>query len=163
MDLSETAVYRMYSGDELLYVGISGSPMYRFSQHSVSKKWAHRVTKVTIEWMETRELAAAEEAIAIHRELPSQNVMLKFTPKKTPVASGQMPKSLVAGIIREIGRDRVKAIMKVQDRTINMVSQHGIMPASWFAFCEEELGRELPREIFNFKPDLTNGVWPPTT
>jgi len=54
-------------------------------------------------------------------------------------------------IIQKIGNVRIKAAMDVNDRVIRRHAQNGILPASWFDFCEKATRRRLDRRLFSFK------------
>jgi hypothetical protein len=54
-------------------------------------------------------------------------------------------------IIDSIGKPRIKAAMGVTDSQINRHGAAGILPASWFDFCEKATGQKLPRHLFSFK------------
>jgi len=54
-------------------------------------------------------------------------------------------------IIDKIGKPRIKAALGVTDSQINRHRLAGIMPASWFDFCEKAVGKRLPRHLFTFK------------
>jgi len=54
-------------------------------------------------------------------------------------------------IIQKIGNQRIKAAMAVNDRIIQRHAQNGILPASWFDFCEKATRRRLDRRLFSFK------------
>lgn len=54
-------------------------------------------------------------------------------------------------IIDTIGKPRIKAAMGVTDSQINRHRLNGILPASWFDFCEKAWGKKLPRHLFTFK------------
>lgn len=70
-----TTLYRFYdTKDRLLYVGISGNPGRRFSEHGKDKDWWTRVHRSTMEHFPTKEQAAAAEVAAIVTECPLHNV-----------------------------------------------------------------------------------------
>jgi hypothetical protein len=54
-------------------------------------------------------------------------------------------------IINKIGKPRVKAGLGVTDRTIDHHTYLGVLPASWFDFCEKATRRRLDRRLFSFK------------
>jgi hypothetical protein len=70
-----TALYRMYDevGD-LLYVGISYHPRYRFEQHAAEKSWFLEVDHIDTEWYQFRDLAEDAENVAIWEERPRYNI-----------------------------------------------------------------------------------------
>jgi predicted GIY-YIG superfamily endonuclease len=65
--------FRDEAGD-LLYVGISGDPELRRTQHSKDKSWWPEVMETAVEWFNNRDVALAKEAAAIRRERPKYNV-----------------------------------------------------------------------------------------
>ncbi|MFF7411623.1 GntR family transcriptional regulator [Streptomyces lydicus] len=71
-----TALYRLYDADgHLLYVGISSNPKRRWWAHAAqhAATWWPQVATRTVEWLDTRELAAAAERHAIKVESPAHN------------------------------------------------------------------------------------------
>lgn len=71
-----TALYRHFDADgALLYVGISLNSIQRTSQHSHGAHWFQRISRIVIEWHESRELAEAAERKAIGCELPAFNIV----------------------------------------------------------------------------------------
>jgi predicted GIY-YIG superfamily endonuclease len=71
-----TALYRLRNNaDDLLYVGISGDPLRRWTQHAADKEWWPEVSHFNIAWFERREAALAAEAAAIRTEKPVHNVV----------------------------------------------------------------------------------------
>jgi hypothetical protein len=69
-----TALYRHYDAKgRLLYVGISLSALARLRQHQERSSWANAITRVTIEWHPSREVARAAEKRAIREERPIHN------------------------------------------------------------------------------------------
>lgn len=71
-----TALYRLTdSAGRLLYVGISGDPERRWSEHAADKPWRPEVVESTVEWFDNGRLALAAEATAIRAEKPVHNVV----------------------------------------------------------------------------------------
>ncbi|MEU3990137.1 GntR family transcriptional regulator [Streptomyces platensis] len=71
-----TALYRLYDADGLLlYVGISSNPQRRWWEHAAryASAWWPLVATRTVEWLDTRDLAAAAERHAIKTESPAHN------------------------------------------------------------------------------------------
>jgi hypothetical protein len=67
-------MYRHFDGDgALLYVGISGSTIFRTTQHEKQAAWYDDVATITIERFPSREEAAAAEKAAIKSERPIHN------------------------------------------------------------------------------------------
>ena len=54
-------------------------------------------------------------------------------------------------IISAIGAPRIKNAFGVGDRVLQLYARQGVMPASWFDFCEKATGKKLPRHLFSFK------------
>lgn len=76
--ISRTAVYRFFDlSGQLLYVGITGSPVARFDQHRKAAPWWSYVDhdRTTIDWHANRVDAAVTEADAIRDERPAFNVV----------------------------------------------------------------------------------------
>ncbi|MFC9700900.1 type II toxin-antitoxin system prevent-host-death family antitoxin [Streptomyces sp. NPDC056943] len=70
----DTALYRLYDvEDRLLYVGITGDPKVRFTQHRKEKPWWAEVALREVEWFSTRSDAERAEQRAIRREVPRYN------------------------------------------------------------------------------------------
>lgn len=69
-----TAVYRLYSADDLLYVGMSNNPLERFIEHRADKDWWPQVELYSIEWFDTRAEAEYAEEDAIKDEWPLYNI-----------------------------------------------------------------------------------------
>tara|TARA_B100001996_G_scaffold378720_1_gene363323 strand:- start:280 stop:846 length:567 start_codon:yes stop_codon:yes gene_type:complete len=71
-----TALYRFWSKDELLYVGISLNVFARITQHKRDKVWFAEITNITVEHFDTREKALDAEAKAIKTEDPKYNLAM---------------------------------------------------------------------------------------
>ncbi|HUY48045.1 MAG TPA: hypothetical protein VMV92_20350 [Streptosporangiaceae bacterium] len=76
-----TALYRL-RGDagELLYVGVSLAPEFRFYDHARLKDWWPEVSEKSIEWFDTRDEALAAERAAIAAEKPKYNILPGVVP-----------------------------------------------------------------------------------
>ena len=68
-----TSLYRHFSGQALLYVGISLGPVSRLEQHRHNSSWANQIDRITIERFPSREEASAAEIAAIKAEKPQFN------------------------------------------------------------------------------------------
>lgn len=155
----------MYAGDALVYIGMSATPPQRISQHRATKEWLEAVDRVAISWFDDRHLAAAAEKLAIQTESPLQNLVKYGGAKKSAAIKRQrFSKRKIdvrlypvetTRLFNEIGHSKIKADLNVKDRVINEHALRGLIPALWFAYCEEAVGRELPRHLFSFKQDLT--------
>ena len=84
-----THLYRIWSGDLLLYVGISKSFLKRFSEHMVDQPWADEITNVTCQVYSTREQAINAEKQAIEDEKPKYNKLLQKKEKPIVIAQRQ--------------------------------------------------------------------------
>lgn len=63
------AVYRHFAADgQLLYVGCSIDPLYRFGVHRSVSPWAFEVARIDVEWFADKEAALEAEARAIRDE-----------------------------------------------------------------------------------------------
>lgn len=73
----KTSLYRLFdANDQLLYVGVSYSPMRRFGQHRHTDKRIEHVARAEFQWFDTRAEAEAAESIAIEQEQPLWNKTL---------------------------------------------------------------------------------------
>lgn len=71
-----TALYRHWDAEgNLLYVGISLSPLVRLCQHRDASAWYSAIATVTVAWFDSREQAAEAEVVAIKTEGPKHNVV----------------------------------------------------------------------------------------
>lgn len=71
----KTCLYRHFDKDgNLLYVGISLSPINRLRQHTKSARWVDLISRVEMTWYGTREDAERAERMAIKTELPEYNI-----------------------------------------------------------------------------------------
>lgn len=69
-----TMLYRCYSvAGELVYVGITNTPAWRFRTHQERSEWWPDVALLHTEWHDTRELAEAAEKRAVREEGPDAN------------------------------------------------------------------------------------------
>ena len=86
-----TALYRHYDeSGNLLYVGVSLSPITRTAQHSCSAPWFNSISRIDIEWHENRKDALIAERSAILSENPSCNIALvgvDIIDKSAPIAA----------------------------------------------------------------------------
>ncbi|MET8080030.1 GIY-YIG nuclease family protein [Streptomyces sp. NPDC005303] len=94
-----TALYRAFdSTGQLLYVGISIHPEQRFKEHAWQKSWwRSEVARTTVEWHDTRILAAQAEARAVRDEAPERNLTLPEedgTPRFRHLIYGRHPRPL---------------------------------------------------------------------
>ena len=68
-----TDFYKLWGGDELLYVGISYNAFYRFRQH-MGKGWWFRADYAQVYTYRTREAAEVSEARSIRYDRPLYNI-----------------------------------------------------------------------------------------
>lgn len=61
-------------GGQLLYVGMTSHPGYRFEQHQSEKAWWGEVVDVKLQHYLTREMARVAEILAIRTENPLHNI-----------------------------------------------------------------------------------------
>lgn len=75
-----TALYRLYDANgQILYVGISRNPAWRWGAHAEQHPWWLDVDSFDVEWHPSRAAAEAAEKHAILTERPARNVT--HTPK----------------------------------------------------------------------------------
>lgn len=68
-----TSLYRFYGlNNQLLYVGMSKNPFQRLNGHKRDKEM-HLVSRIDLQWFETRTAAVIAERIAIRNEKPLWN------------------------------------------------------------------------------------------
>jgi hypothetical protein len=72
----KTSLYRHFnaSGD-LLYIGISACQISRLVYHKYTSQWYWDVTRIEIEYFDTRQAAEDAERAAIRKEKPRYNTM----------------------------------------------------------------------------------------
>jgi predicted GIY-YIG superfamily endonuclease len=104
-------LYRHFAGDVLLYIGVSLSAITRLRQHRECSEWYTEITRVEIEWFETRDEALKAETEAIRREKP------KFNYLHNRPSSG-LPKSEVVKVSRRkrellAEQERIQALRKI--------------------------------------------------
>lgn len=68
-----TWLYKLYSGTELTYVGVSADPRARFSKHR-RRPWWSGIDRVVLRWFPSRMQAFAAERAAIATERPAANI-----------------------------------------------------------------------------------------
>jgi len=72
--MNKTTLYRYFDSEgQLLYVGITGNPKSRQSDHSKKAEWFSKVSTASYEHFLTREEAMAQELTAIRNESPIHN------------------------------------------------------------------------------------------
>lgn len=85
---SNHILYRFYdSEDTLLYIGITGDPMNRWSGHSHDKTWYRDVARSSMEHFESRGALAAAEIHAIRTEKPRYNRTHNSVPQPPTIAA----------------------------------------------------------------------------
>jgi predicted transcriptional regulator/predicted GIY-YIG superfamily endonuclease len=103
--MTKTALYRIWDGENLLYVGISKAPWLRLYSHSRGKDWAFFATRVEVEWFDSRCAALDAERKAIDAELPSKN---KFDPIGAIKEKADTKKNALADWISRSGMTQAK-------------------------------------------------------
>lgn len=84
----KTALYRHFdAAGRLLYVGISNDTLRRLCQHKDRSHWFHSISRVDVQWLDSRELALAAEAMAIRTEKPEHNIKRPRVRRVPPVAA----------------------------------------------------------------------------
>lgn len=89
--MTRTALYRHWSGENLLYVGISVDPVKRLREHDRHSIWMEDVDQITIEWFDTREAALTAERNAIRSEVPIYNVQHARSSYPMPIVVEKAP------------------------------------------------------------------------
>lgn len=85
-----TTLYRLYNKHGvLLYVGISGNPGRRFSQHAEDKLWWGDVADVKLTHFGTRQGAEIAERQAIQSEHPIHNIRHSTRETQAPILTGK--------------------------------------------------------------------------
>lgn len=80
MPAKPLVLYRLFDAeDNLLYIGITNSPLTRFSSHQADKAWFRRVVRSTMVQFATRQELEAAEIVAIRAEKPKYNVAYSVT------------------------------------------------------------------------------------
>ena len=77
--MSGHVVYRIWSGDTLLYVGLTMDLSQRLKAHSIGKPWWVEVTHITLTHYESKADAARAEELAIDSESPKYNRSRTYT------------------------------------------------------------------------------------
>lgn len=92
------ALYRFFSGHELLYIGITMDPGSRWATHRDEKTWWQQVDTITVETHPTRAAALDAERAAIITEQPRHNVVHNRGSGQAP--KGQTPPQVVPVLTR---------------------------------------------------------------
>lgn len=104
-----TALYRFYNGDdELLYIGISNDPDFRWKAHLYGpgrKEWPKQASRRTVEWHDSRALALKAEAEAIKAERPRHNARhnydeAPFDAEDWPTVTARSKVPAIAALLR---------------------------------------------------------------
>ncbi len=79
-----TALYRHFDAyGQLLYIGVSLNPVQRMMQHSCGSDWFYDISRMTIEWIDSRYDALKAEHAAIIEEKPLHNKVHSTTWERT--------------------------------------------------------------------------------
>jgi hypothetical protein len=100
-----TALYRIRNAEgDLLYIGISERPEYRWFSHRKQHAWWAEVANYSLEWHDDRKAAEAAETEAIRTERPrhnsTYNYSVPFDPKAWEPVVGGVKHLLLAERIR---------------------------------------------------------------
>ncbi|QLF84213.1 G-I-Y Y-I-G endonuclease [Gordonia phage Pytheas] len=69
-----TWLYRLFTGSEVAYVGVSSNPKARLALHRRRKAWWASVDRVELKWFPSRADAFAAEKQSIINDRPIHNV-----------------------------------------------------------------------------------------
>lgn len=72
--MTACAIYRLYDGERLQYVGVSVDPARRITEHKCKSEWAKKTSVTGIDWFPTRAAALQAELKAIATEKPLFNI-----------------------------------------------------------------------------------------
>jgi hypothetical protein len=97
-----TAVYRIRdAAGELLYIGMTNSVPIRWNAHMLYQPWWDELRSLTVEFLDTREEAAAAEKAAILGEVPKYNKTYllprrpRHRPRRRPARQTLQPAAVV--------------------------------------------------------------------
>lgn len=142
--MSRTVLYRHFSGDALLYVGVSRSPSDRMHQHTSQSSWAREITHVTHEHFDTRAAAIAAERVAIATEQPRHNKVWRYPPAKAEANA----------IVAIIGPQAICDALGVGGHSVRHALFVGKFPSNWYLgilmLCEAA-GIDCPLTAFTWK------------
>jgi predicted GIY-YIG superfamily endonuclease len=144
----KTALYRFLDADSrLLYVGITSNPERRWAAHRryAARTWWHLTTRVTVEWFDERDKAAAAELRIIRTKAPLYNSGGAPSPLRNQVPGEKhCPKLGHSKLIREVG-DRVwtheHAHVAIADRLKSDISAGLLPPGSPMPSGAQLVGR----------------------
>lgn len=97
-----TALYRHYDDSgSLLYVGVSLNAVIRLAQHKQASDWFNSITRVDIEFFESRQKALSAETEAIQEEGPAHNIRKKGAPEilEDPTRAAESRRQLLHRIV----------------------------------------------------------------
>ena len=142
-----TALYRHYNAKgELLYVGVSLSPMARTSKHAQSSDWFNDVVRIDIDWHNDRKSALEAEKALIKAENPFFNIDHNLK----RVADPENIKTTGEIITQAGGAVAVAQRIGISSAGVRAMA-YRVLPAAWyFALCDMT-GQTLPRHLFSFK------------
>lgn len=107
-------VYRLFSGDELVYVGITATASRRLGEHRRQREWWGQITGATFEHFATATMAAAEERRLIRELRPRLNERGK--PAQIP--DGMKSPAEIAGWLR------------LHPQTVRSYARRGLLPVA---------------------------------
>ena len=133
----KTCLYRHFDQTgALLYVGISGNPFARTCQHKTTADHFHEITKINIEWFDSREVALVRETEAIKNESPKYNnynstrkreILIKRL-KAFSAGCGFNRHSFMAAEDRFGSQDAMAQALGVDLVTVALWKTHGLPP-----------------------------------
>jgi hypothetical protein len=114
---TRTALYRLRNeAGELLYVGVSLAPDFRFYDHARLKDWWPEVCDKSVEWFDSRDDAFAAERAAIAAEQPKYNIVkgtVPFVPQPYLNGSALHPDE-AEPFAAELARGEVPTIRRIR-------------------------------------------------
>jgi len=105
-----TALYRIRNAEnDLLYVGISERPEYRWFSHRRQHSWWSEVAQYSLEWHESREAALEAEEEAIRTERPRHNNTYNYSVPFDPATWGPLHDGVKYQILAERIRSEIRS------------------------------------------------------
>lgn len=91
---AQFVVYHAWHGDELLYIGVSGTPLTRLGTHAAHAPWWSQVDRLTVHEHPTRLQAAYCERRSIASKKP------RYNGARTPALNNRLPNFTVRRLDR---------------------------------------------------------------
>lgn len=99
----ETALYRLYDATgQLLYIGISRSPLNRWGVHAENHAWWSAVATYRLEWHVDRETAIEAERRTVAAEEPLHNV--QYNPRYAAKVAARKAAAKAEGKLRRAAK-----------------------------------------------------------